>query len=99
MMIENTEEIILDNANNVLVGPDGYFKVVIDEFDGTAVKAWHLEDSKGNVTWNLADRAKGKHIDLLVNAKCRTVAHFVGRISTNLLIEQQAEIKALKAAK
>ena len=99
MMIENNEEIVLDSANNVLVGPDGYFKIVIDEINGNVVKAWHLEDSKGNVTWNLADRAKGKNIDLLVNAKSRTVGHFIGRISTNLLIEQQAQITALRAAK
>lgn len=99
MTIENTEEIVLDNANNVLVGPDGYFKVVIDEIDGNIVKAWHLEDSKGNVSGNLANRAKGKNIDLLVNARCRTVGHFISRITPVLLIEQQAEIAALKAAK
>lgn len=98
-MIENQEEIILDSANNVLVGPNEYFKVVIDEFDGTTVNAWHLEDSKGNVTMNLADRGKGKHIDLLVNARCRTVTQFVSRIMGALLIEQQAQIKALKTGK
>ena len=98
-MIENTEEIVLDSANNVLVGPNGYFKIVIDSIEGNMVKAWHLEDSKGNTTLNLADRAKGKHIDLLVNARCRTVGHFIGRMSTNLIIEQQAQLNAFKAAK
>ncbi len=97
-MIENTEEIVLDSANNVLVGPDGYFKVVIDKIDGNVLKAWHLEDSKGNATWNLAGRAKGKNIDLLVNARCRTVGHFIGRISNNLLIEQQPQFTTLKIA-
>ena len=96
-MIENQEEIVLDSANNVLVGPNDYFKVVIDEFDGTTVKAWHLEDSKGNVTMNLAERGKGKHIDLLVNVRCRTVTQFFSRMMVPLLIEQQAQIKALKA--
>lgn len=96
-MIENTEEIVLDNANNVFVGPNGYFKIVVDQFDGMTLQAWHLEDSKGNRTWNLADRAKGKHIDLLVNARCRTVGHFISRITPVLLAEQQAQIAALKA--
>ena len=99
MMILNNEEIVLDSANNVLVGPDGYFKVVIDNIEGNVVKGWHLEDSKGNVTLNLVDRAKGKNIDLLVNARCRTVGHFIGRMSTTLIIEQQAQINALKATK
>ena len=98
-MIENQEEIVLDSANNVLVGPNGYFKVVIDEFDGATVKSWHLEDSMGNVTMNLADRGKGKHIDLLVSVRCRTVTQFFSRIMGTLLIEQQAQIKALKEAK
>ncbi|MDR7865811.1 MAG: hypothetical protein RIN56_03280 [Sporomusaceae bacterium] len=97
-MIENTEEIVLDMTNNVFVGPDAYFKVIIDEFDGTTVKAWHLEDSKGNITLNLADRAKGKHIDLLVNTRCRTVWHFVGRFAPMLVIEQYNQIKTLKTA-
>ena len=98
-MVENQEEISLDYANNVLVGPNGYFRIVIDEFDGTTVKAWHLEDSKGNSTLNLSDRGKGQHIDLLVNARCRTVAQFVSRIMPVLMSEQQAEIRALKTAK
>ena len=96
-MIENKEEIILDNANNVLVGPDNYFKVIIDEMDSNVVKAWHLEDSKGNQTLNLADRAKGKNIDLLVNARCRTVWHFIGRYAPMLVIDQQSQINAIKA--
>ena len=48
---------------------------------------------------NLADRGKGKHIDLLVNVRCRTVTQFFSRIMGTLLIEQQAQIKALKEAK
>lgn len=98
-MIENDEEIVLDIANNVFVGPDGYFKVIIDEIDGNVVKAWHLEDSMGNKTLNLAERAKGKHIDLLVNARCRTVWHFLGRYAPALVIEQQGQINALKSSK
>ncbi|MEW6661125.1 MAG: transcription factor [Bacillota bacterium] len=95
-MLENDQEIILDSTNNVFVGPDGYFKIVIDEFDGQTVKAWHVEDAKGNKTRNLADRAKGKHVDVMINSSNRTVSHFIGRIATNLINELQAAIAELE---
>lgn len=95
-MLENDQEIILDSTNNVFVGPDGYFKLVIDEFDGKTVKAWHVEDANGNSTGNLAERAKGKHIDLLVNSANRTVWHFGSKIATNLLREQETKVTGLK---
>lgn len=95
-MLENDKQIVLDAANNVFVGPNGYFKVVIDEFDGKAVKAWHVEDAKGNSTGNLAARAKGANIDLLINKNCRTVSHFMKRIALKLVAEQQAQIKQLQ---
>ena len=44
----------MDSANNVFVGPNGYFKIVIDDFDGTKVNAWHFEDAEGNKSVNLA---------------------------------------------
>ncbi|AGA68394.1 hypothetical protein Desdi_0871 [Desulfitobacterium dichloroeliminans LMG P-21439] len=97
-MLENKDEIVLDSTNNVFVGPDEYFKVVIDEFDGQVVKSWHVEDVNGNKTPNLADRAQGKNIDLMINVKNRTVAHFVSRYQVNLLTEQQAQIQKLSAA-
>lgn len=96
-MLENDKEIILDSTNNVFVGPEGYFKIVIDDFDGETIKSWYIEDAEGNKTYNLAERAKGKHIDVLVNNACRTVSHFVGRISGALLAEQQAKIAELEA--
>ena len=67
LFLENKEEIVLDAKNNVITGPEGYFKVVIDDFDGTTVKAWHFEDAAGNKSGNLAGFAKGKHIDLVAN--------------------------------
>lgn len=94
-MFENADEIILDSTNNVFVGPDKYFKIVIDEFDGTTVKAWHIEDSKGNKTPNLADRAQGKHIDVMVNGSNRTVAHFVDRYQAEIMKYQQVQIEKL----
>ena len=56
----------------MFVGPNKHFSIVIDEFDGKIVKAWHIENSKGEKSPNLATRAGGKHIDLVVGkAACR----------------------------
>jgi hypothetical protein len=95
-MLENKEAIELDSANNVFVGPNEYFKVVVDEFDGKAVQAWHIEDSLGNKTDNLV-RGDGIHIDVLVNKNCRTVWHFANRVAGNIIAQEQAQIAELKA--
>lgn len=92
-MLENDKQIVLDAANNVFVGPNGYFKVVIDKFDGKTIKAWHVEDAKGNSTGNLAARAGGKNVDLLINKDCRTVSHFMKRIALDVIAEQQKQNK------
>ena len=55
----------------MFVGPNKHFSIVIDEFDGKIVKAWHIENSKGEKSPNLATRAGGKHIDLVVGKACR----------------------------
>ena len=49
----------------MFVGPNKHFSIVIDEFDGKIVKAWHIENSKGEKSPNLATRSGGKHIDLV----------------------------------
>ena len=95
-MLENDQEIILDSTNNVFVGPNNYFKVVIDAFDGKTVKAWHVEDAKGNATGNLAQRAGGKHIDLMINKNNRTVSHFISRIVMTLIEEQEAQLQKMQ---
>lgn len=92
-MLENDKEIILDETNNVFVGPNGYFKLVIEEFDGETVKSWYIEDAEGNKTENLAKRAGGKHIDLLLGKGNRTVDHFLGRIQDDLTNEAMEELK------
>ncbi len=94
--MENKEPIELDSANNVFVGPDEYFKVVIDDFDGETVKAWHIEDSLGNSTGNLV-RGEGKHIDALVGKNNRTVWHFANRVAANIIAQEQAQLKELQA--
>ena len=63
----------------MFVGPNKHFSIVIDEFDGKIVKAWHIENSKGEMSPNLATRAGGKHIDLVVGKACRSTAHFISR--------------------
>jgi hypothetical protein len=95
-MLENKEAIILDSTNNVFVGPNEFFKIVIDEFDGKAVQAWHFEDAKGTESDNLAV-GEGTHIDALINANCRSVWHFSDRIAPALVTEQQRLIAAMKA--
>lgn len=95
-MLENDKQIVLDAANNVFVGPNGYFKIVIDKFDGKTIQAWHVEDAQGNSTGNLARRSGGKHIDLLVNKDCRTVSHFLKRIALKVIAEQQDLLRKLE---
>ena len=75
---------------SLFVGPQDYYKVVIDDFDGKTIKAWHLEDKKGNKTDNLAGRSQGLHIDAVVGDKCRSTAHFFSRVNSALLREATA---------
>ncbi len=90
-MVVNREPIVLDSANNVFVGPNQYFRIVIDGFDGKTIAAWHLEDPKGNKTGNLAASSKGRHIDLLVTRSNRTIAQFISRLTNRLLAETEAD--------
>lgn len=87
-MVENAHEIVLDGeANKVFVGPNKQFSIVIDEFDGKQVKAWHIENSKGEKSPNLATRAEGKNIDLVVGKACRSTAHFISRFYSSMYDE------------
>lgn len=54
-ILDNAEPIILDEKNNSFLGPSGYFKIVVDDFDGEKINAWHLEDRTGMKTPNLAE--------------------------------------------
>ena len=55
----------------MFVGPNKHFSIVVDEFDGKIVKAWHIENSKGEKSPNLAT-APRQHIDLVVGKACRS---------------------------
>ncbi len=100
-MLANKEAITLDATNNVFVGPDKYFKVVIDKFDGKTIQAWHFEDPQGNKSADLTASAKGLHVDLLVTKGNRTVGFFITRLADRFYNENeaaQAELNKLKAA-
>ena len=77
--LENAEEIVLDAQNNVAEGPEKYFRIVIDDFDGTKINAWHFEDAEGNKSSNLAKFAEGAHIDLAANFENGSVGKFGNR--------------------
>lgn len=86
-MLENAQEIILDARNNKYAGPEKQFTIVIDKFNGKEVEAWHIETAEGK-TQNLAERAKGEHIDVVVSESCRSTAHFFSRVYKDLYREQ-----------
>ncbi|WP_298067832.1 hypothetical protein [uncultured Mailhella sp.] len=86
IVLENKEPIVLDAKNSKYVGPEGYFSIVIDKMNGDTVEAWHVENAKAR-TDNLAGRAKGKHIDLVLGAACRSTGHFFNRVYPQLYKE------------
>lgn len=73
ILLDNPEPIILDMDNPVYEGPKGkdgkpLFKLVIDDFDGEMIHAWHIETEyrkKHYRTDNLAFRPR-KNMDVLV---------------------------------
>ena len=75
----------------MLAGPENYFRIVIDDFDGKTVNAWHFEDADGNKSPNLASFAKGHNIDLLANLENKTISPFALRASLNMLCNDLKE--------
>lgn len=86
IVLENDKPIVLDAKNNTFAGPEGYFTIVIDELDGDRVKAWHIENAKGRSD-NLATRAQGKNVDMVLGAACRSTGHFFNRVYPQLYKE------------
>lgn len=72
ILLDNPETIILDNDNPVYEGPRGedgkpLFRIVLDNFDGEMIHAWHIETEyrdKVYETDNLAFRPR-KNLDVL----------------------------------
>ncbi|MBW2260072.1 MAG: hypothetical protein JRF18_06425, partial [Deltaproteobacteria bacterium] len=65
VILDNKDPIIVDEDNPVFEGLGGYFKIVIDDFDGESINAWHIEDRLGRKTPNLAEYARN-NVDVLV---------------------------------
>ena len=74
-IMDNPEPIVLDAKNPTYTGPDGYFKIVIDDFDGEKIQAWHVEDKTGWKTPNLAELAR-KNVDVMIGVN-GTTEHFL----------------------
>ncbi|MBI3016248.1 MAG: hypothetical protein HYY65_14560 [Candidatus Tectomicrobia bacterium] len=70
-ILDNPEPIVLDAENPVYEGPEGYFKIVVDDFDGEAINAWHIEDSEGRKTPNLAEYPRN-NLDVMVGVNGTT---------------------------
>jgi hypothetical protein len=64
-ILDNGKPIILDEKNNTFSGPEGYFKIVVDDFDGEKINAWHIEDRLGTRSSNLAEYPRN-NLDLMV---------------------------------
>jgi hypothetical protein len=87
--MENAEEIILDAKNNTYNGPRGLFTIVVDEFDGTTISSWHIEDTYGEKSRNLGS-AKCKTLDAVVGK----VGAFLGkRVSVHIYKKALAKLK------
>jgi hypothetical protein len=74
-ILDNPEPIVLDAKNPTYTGPDGYFKIVIDDFDGEKIQAWHVEDKTGWKTPNLAELARN-NVDVMIGVN-GTTEHFL----------------------
>jgi hypothetical protein len=71
LILDNGDPIILDEKNNTYTGPNGYFKIVVDDFDGEKINAWHIEDRTGMKTANLAEYPR-KNLDVMVGVNGTT---------------------------
>ncbi len=71
LILDNARPIILDEKNNTFIGPNGYFKIVVDDFDGEKINAWHLEDKTGMKTSNLAEYPR-KNMDVMAGVNGTT---------------------------
>ncbi len=85
---------MLDAANKVLVGPDGYFKIVVDSFDGKTIQAWHVEGPGGAKSSNLAGFNKGAHLDAIINKANGTVGALYNKMAAERLLHYLPDVPA-----
>jgi hypothetical protein len=71
LILDNAQPIILDEKNNSFTGPNSYFRIVVDDFDGEKINAWHIEDRTGMSTSNLAEYPR-KNLDVMVGVNGTT---------------------------
>ena len=79
MLLDNSEPIILDKKNSIYDGPKGedgqpLFRIVVDDFDGEIIHAWHVESSLDGelmTTDNLAFRPR-TNLDVLLGVNGTT---------------------------
>lgn len=94
-MIVNKKPIVLSKESNTAVGPEGYFKVVLDRLENGKVLKWHVEDKGGNRSVALGGKDK-TNIDLILG-KGRAVAgllNYVGRETLETMYDYLSEQKA-----
>jgi len=78
VIIANKDPIVLDADNPVYEGPEGYFRIVIDDFDGEAINMWHIEtertrkdETRERRTPNLAEYPRD-NLDVMVRVNGTT---------------------------
>ena len=79
VLLDNPESIILDRNNPVYEGPKKengrpLFRIVVDDFDGEMIHAWHIEADRGDeivTTENLAFRPRS-NLDVLLGVNGTT---------------------------
>jgi hypothetical protein len=79
VLLDNPEPIILDKNNLSYEGPRGedgkpLFRIVVDDFDGEMIHAWHIESGEGEEfvkTDNLAFRPR-TNLDVLLGVNGTT---------------------------
>jgi hypothetical protein len=84
IILDNKEPIILTEDDPVFTGLNDYFSIVIDDFDGEAINAWHLEttrtkkgEERTKKTPNLAEYPRD-NVDVMVGVN-GTVESFLRR--------------------
>ena len=69
LAIENSEPIILDSEKNYFEGPNELFRIIVDQFDGSNITSWHIEDKYTETSRDLG------------SSDCRSLDAIVGRVS------------------
>jgi hypothetical protein len=69
LAIENADPIILDSENTSYEGPNGLFRIVVDQINGDTISSWHIEDKYEEISRELG------------GSDCKSLDAIVGRVS------------------